>query len=85
MDKSPRGLSSPKHCEGKRAARVGWAPSRSLSEPMSKVQRTSIAWTSMQDGVVGGCKTRSWRGTRCEGASLLATAKGKMAVSGTAT
>ena len=72
MGESPRGLSGLKHCEGEQAARVGWAPSRSLSEPMSEVQWTSIAWRSLQDGVVGGCKTRSGRGARCEGASLLA-------------
>ncbi|KAF8552298.1 hypothetical protein OG21DRAFT_155065 [Imleria badia] len=41
LGKSPGGPFRPKHCESERAARVGWAPSRSLSKPLREVQRTS--------------------------------------------
>ena len=73
MGKSPRGLFGPKHCGGKQAARVGWAPSRTLSEPPSEVQRTSAGWTlGLQGGVVGGCENeerarRSMRGSQLAG------------------
>ena len=50
-----------------------WAPSRSLSEPMSEVQRTSTGWTlDLQEGVVGGCENEerarhSMRGSQLAG------------------
>ena len=81
MGKSPRRLFGPKHCGGKQAARVGWAPSRTLSKPPSEVQRTSAGWTlGLQGGVVGGCENeerarRSMRGSQLAGKDEMADEK----------
>ena len=71
MGKSPEGLFSPKHCVGEQAAWVGWAPSRSQSEPMSEVQRTNIGWTlNLQVGVVGGCENEERARCLMQGSQL---------------
>ena len=37
---------------------------------MSEVQRTSIGWTSLPEGVVGGCENEEWARRSMRGSQL---------------